>query len=57
MVKWTILVVYIILSIFLTDAYKILVVSPISGKSHAILGQALVNHLAQAGHEVIENIG
>ncbi|XP_045454780.1 UDP-glucosyltransferase 2-like [Melitaea cinxia] len=52
MLQWTILIVYIISSMFVTHAYKILVVSPIPGKSHAILGQALVNHLAQAGHEV-----
>ncbi|XP_039760006.1 UDP-glucosyltransferase 2-like [Pararge aegeria] len=35
-----------------TNAYKYLVVSPIPGKSHAILGSAMVTHLANAGHEV-----
>ncbi|XP_041981575.1 UDP-glucosyltransferase 2-like [Aricia agestis] len=35
-----------------TDAYKILVVSPLPGKSHAILGDGIVNHLAKAGHQI-----
>ncbi|XP_063374330.1 UDP-glucosyltransferase 2-like [Cydia amplana] len=32
--------------------YKILVVFPLPGKSHNILGQAIVRHLLNAGHEV-----
>ncbi|CAH2227159.1 jg21824, partial [Pararge aegeria aegeria] len=34
------------------NAFKYLVVSPIPTKSHAILGDALVEHIANAGHEV-----
>ncbi|CAG9793379.1 unnamed protein product [Diatraea saccharalis] len=33
-------------------AYKILVVFPIPGSSHAILGEGYVRHLLEAGHEV-----
>ncbi|CAG5042800.1 unnamed protein product, partial [Parnassius apollo] len=32
--------------------YKLLVVFPIPGKSHSILGHAFVKHLLNAGHEV-----
>ena len=38
--------------LFNINGYKILVVSPLPAKSHAILGEAVVNHLANAGHEV-----
>ncbi|XP_045779381.1 UDP-glucosyltransferase 2-like [Maniola jurtina] len=34
------------------NAYRYLLVSPIPGKSHAILGEALVENLVNAGHEV-----
>ncbi|XP_039759907.1 UDP-glucosyltransferase 2-like [Pararge aegeria] len=34
------------------NAYKYLVVSPLPGKSHGILGEAMVTHLANAGHEI-----
>ncbi|XP_026332313.1 UDP-glucuronosyltransferase 2B1-like [Hyposmocoma kahamanoa] len=36
----------------LSNAYKILVVFPIPGASHSILGQGYVNLLLKAGHEV-----
>ncbi|XP_047991044.1 UDP-glucosyltransferase 2-like [Leguminivora glycinivorella] len=44
----------IILATFLQvcSSYKILVVYPLPGKSHNILGQATVKHLLNAGHEV-----
>lgn len=38
--------------IVLSNAYKILVVFPIPGRSHAILGQGYVELLLKAGHEV-----
>nr|WEU75326.1 uridine diphosphate-glycosyltransferases 40AW1 [Glyphodes pyloalis] len=34
------------------SSYKILVVFPIPGSSHAILGEGFVRHLLEAGHEV-----
>lgn len=34
------------------DAYKILVIFPMPGKSHGILGDGVVRHLLNAGHEV-----
>ncbi|XP_041982969.1 UDP-glucosyltransferase 2-like [Aricia agestis] len=34
------------------SGYKVLVVFPVPGKSHAILGEAYVRHLLEAGHEV-----
>ncbi|XP_028025310.1 UDP-glucuronosyltransferase 2B1-like [Bombyx mandarina] len=34
------------------DAYKILTVFPVPGRSHGILGDAVVRHLLEAGHEV-----
>lgn len=43
----------LILATFQTiNAYKYLFVSPIPGKSHAILGDAMVELLVAAGHEV-----
>ncbi|XP_028179412.1 uncharacterized protein LOC114366668 [Ostrinia furnacalis] len=33
-------------------AYKILVVFPMPGKSHTILGEGVVRHLANAQHDV-----
>lgn len=35
-----------------TNAYKLLLVSPLPGKSHAILADAMVELLNSAGHEV-----
>nr|XP_034836236.1 UDP-glucuronosyltransferase 2B2-like [Maniola hyperantus] len=45
-------VVLILASLYEVNAYRYLVVSPIPGKSHAILGDALVEYLVNAGHEV-----
>ncbi|XP_045454777.1 UDP-glucosyltransferase 2-like [Melitaea cinxia] len=41
-----------ILALPLTEAYKILLVSPMPARSHSILGDGLVRHLSQAGHEI-----
>ncbi|KAL0868321.1 hypothetical protein ABMA27_007846 [Loxostege sticticalis] len=41
-----------ILCLNVCGAYKILVVFPIAGKSHGILGDGVVRHLLNAGHEV-----
>ncbi|GBP21513.1 Ecdysteroid UDP-glucosyltransferase [Eumeta japonica] len=38
--------------VYASDAYRILVVFPMPGKSHSILGQGFVDTLSQAGHEV-----
>lgn len=35
-----------------TEGYKILVVAPMATSSHAILGDGLVRHLLNAGHEI-----
>ncbi|XP_034836076.2 UDP-glucosyltransferase 2-like [Maniola hyperantus] len=45
-------VVLILASLYEVNAYRYLVVSPIPIKSHAILGDALVDCLVNAGHEV-----
>lgn len=42
----------VLLATCVCDAYKILVVFPIPGKSHGILGDAVIRHLLSAGHEV-----
>ncbi|XP_068619917.1 UDP-glucosyltransferase 2-like [Battus philenor] len=43
----------LILTILLQcECYKILLVSPIPGKSHEMLGNGLAKHLVNAGHEV-----
>ncbi|XP_061379751.1 UDP-glucosyltransferase 2-like isoform X1 [Danaus plexippus] len=34
------------------DAFKVLLVFPVPGKSHSILGEGYVRHLLSAGHEV-----
>ncbi|CAH2054214.1 unnamed protein product, partial [Iphiclides podalirius] len=34
------------------EPYKLLIVFPIPGKSHSILGNAFVNHLLNSGHQV-----
>ncbi|XP_050682428.1 UDP-glucosyltransferase 2-like isoform X2 [Leptidea sinapis] len=36
----------------IVESYKILLISPLLGKSHAILGDGIAKHLANAGHEV-----
>lgn len=42
-----------IVTLPLTEAYKILLVGPMPSRSHSILGDGLVRHLSQAGHEVM----
>jgi hypothetical protein len=37
---------------YMAEGYKILVVFPFPGKSHTILGEGVVRHLVNAGHEV-----
>lgn len=38
------------------DAYKVLVVFSMPGKSHSILGYGIVKHLLKRGHEVNFNL-
>ncbi|XP_023943057.2 UDP-glucosyltransferase 2-like [Bicyclus anynana] len=52
MIKKALWLVVVILTLCEISAYKYLVVSPIPSKSHSILGDALVEYLADAGHEV-----
>ncbi|XP_037302627.1 UDP-glucosyltransferase 2 [Manduca sexta] len=40
------------LCLYTCSAYKVLVVFPLPGKSHGILGSSLVKHLLNFGHEV-----
>ncbi|XP_050682422.1 UDP-glucosyltransferase 2-like isoform X2 [Leptidea sinapis] len=47
--KFLLLVISLLCSV---DAYKILVVISLPGRSHGILGEGLVRHLTNAGHEV-----
>ncbi|CAG4959437.1 unnamed protein product [Colias eurytheme] len=44
--------VFIYLLCELCSAYKVLVIFPLPGKSHSILGEGYVRHLVNAGHEV-----
>lgn len=44
--------VLILASLQTITAYRYLFVSPIPGKSHGILGDAMVELLVEAGHEV-----
>nr|WEU75320.1 uridine diphosphate-glycosyltransferases 40AP4 [Glyphodes pyloalis] len=46
------LVLALVTCAYASDAYKILVVFPMPGKSHTILGEGVVRHLAAAGHEI-----
>ncbi|XP_050355009.1 UDP-glucosyltransferase 2-like [Nymphalis io] len=52
MSNWALVVVSIISSLYLSNAYKILFISPLPGKSHSILGEGIIKHLSLAGHEV-----
>lgn len=38
--------------LYISDAFKILVIFPMPGKSHSILGEGVVTTLTDAGHEV-----
>nr|AUC64281.1 UDP-glucuronosyltransferase [Plutella xylostella] len=49
---WKLLLVLCVCAAPLSAAYKILVVSPVPGKSHTILGDGFVRNLLNAGHEV-----
>ncbi|CAH0731745.1 unnamed protein product, partial [Brenthis ino] len=51
MVKWLSILVIVQYFICITG-YKILVLSPLPGRSHGILGEGIVNLLSKAGHEV-----
>lgn len=53
MLKPTLWFVITLASFCETNAYKLLLVSPLPGKSHAILADAMVELFASAGHEVI----
>ncbi|CAH2095522.1 unnamed protein product [Euphydryas editha] len=44
-------VLLIVTSAF-SEAFKILVVSPMPARSHSILGDGLIKHLSKAGHEI-----
>lgn len=46
------IIVVLFLGFSSCDALKILVCFPVAGKSHIILGQALVNGLIKHGHNV-----
>ncbi|CAG5042806.1 unnamed protein product [Parnassius apollo] len=46
------IIVIILILINLCGAYKILLVFPVPGRSHAILGEGYVRHLLNDGHEV-----
>ncbi|XP_046972213.1 UDP-glucosyltransferase 2-like isoform X2 [Vanessa cardui] len=52
MSKWPLFLMSVVSTLYLSNAYKILLVSPLPGKSHSILGEGVLNHLARAGHEV-----
>ncbi|XP_032522319.2 UDP-glucosyltransferase 2-like [Danaus plexippus] len=42
----------LLLILYNCDAFKVLLVFPVPGKSHSILGEGYVRHLLSAGHEV-----
>ncbi|XP_059051819.1 UDP-glucosyltransferase 2-like [Achroia grisella] len=50
--KRVLLLLFAILASNICDAYNILVVFTLPGKSHGILGAGIVSHLLNAGHEV-----
>ncbi|XP_046972134.1 UDP-glucosyltransferase 2-like [Vanessa cardui] len=52
MSKWALVLTSVLSSLYLSNAYKILLVSPFPGKSHSILAEGVLNHLSRAGHEV-----
>ncbi|XP_046972156.1 UDP-glucosyltransferase 2-like [Vanessa cardui] len=52
MSKWALVLVSVLSSLYLSNAYKILFISPLPGKSHSILGEGVLTHLSRAGHEV-----
>lgn len=38
------------------QAYRVLVIITLPGKSHGILGDGMIRHLLNAGHEVNKNV-
>ncbi|XP_059051970.1 UDP-glucosyltransferase 2-like [Achroia grisella] len=52
MARWLGLILALAVFSNLSEAYRFLVIFPIPGKSHNILGSNVVDHLLQAGHEV-----
>ncbi|XP_046972135.1 UDP-glucosyltransferase 2-like [Vanessa cardui] len=52
MAKWTLFLMSVLSSLYLSNAYKILVIFPLPGKSHSILAEGVLNQLSRAGHEV-----
>ncbi|KAL0820067.1 hypothetical protein ABMA28_006012 [Loxostege sticticalis] len=50
--KLPIAVLLATLCLHVGDSYRIMVVFPLPGKSHTILGDGIVRHLAAAGHEI-----
>lgn len=52
MVDFKIILLAVTFIVSVSNAYKILVVFPIPGKSHFILGHGYVKLLLKAGHEV-----
>ncbi|KAJ0172131.1 hypothetical protein K1T71_012104 [Dendrolimus kikuchii] len=52
MMKWPLLIISLVNLLIYSEALKILVVFPMPGRSHAILGDGIVKHLLAAGHEV-----
>lgn len=47
-------IILVFLFISISDSYKILVIFPFPAKSHAALGEGVISHLNNAGHEVID---
>ncbi|XP_047537311.1 UDP-glucosyltransferase 2-like [Vanessa atalanta] len=52
MSKWALVLVSVLSSLYLSNAYKVLFITPLPAKSHSILGEGVLNHLSRAGHEV-----
>lgn len=46
------LIILSLVIVYVCEAYKILVIFPFPTKSHAALGNGVVRHLLNAGHEV-----
>ncbi|XP_068619571.1 UDP-glucosyltransferase 2-like [Battus philenor] len=44
--------ILILLFIFVCEAYKVLIVFPVPGRSHAMLGEGFVRNLLDDGHEI-----
>lgn len=55
MLKLTLIAVFMACCLELSEAYKILIVFPFPSTSHGILGDGVVRHILEAGHEVIRS--